>query len=135
MLECSTAIMGLFPPLYEQIVTILIYFAVIIHFVAADNNSGRLHFLVVLVGFLALSEMFKENFFLLQAILVGWLILVGTKMIVSKEILLIMLVILIVVSVASPWFFFITFLFYVIILGGFVFSAFTKLKKKFAKGL
>jgi len=122
--------MGFFPPLYETVVNILIYVAIGVLMILAENNKARIKLGVAAAGFFALLALFPNDFFLVQALIVAWLVLLDFKMIVSKQIMIALLIIMVAGSFVMPWFFFITFLFYVITLGGFIIGTFKKLISK-----
>ncbi|GEM_PF-3516788 len=115
--------MGFFPPIYESIINTLVYLAIGVYFLTAENNEKRVHLLVIVGGFFALSYLFELDFFALQAFIAGWVILAGGQLIASKEVLLAMLLLVVILPASNPAFFVLTFLFYVIVLGGFILGA------------
>jgi|SRR3989344_3428220 len=121
--------MDLLPESYSQIINLLIYLAIALHFIFAGNNDNRFKFLIVLSGFFALSLFFGDNFLILQPFVIGWLILTGTKMLFPKEIMIGLLALLVILSATSPIFFTLMFLFYIVVLLGFIFTAFSKAGK------
>lgn len=122
--------MGFFPPLYDTIVNFLIWVAVAAHLLSASNNEARLKIGVIVIGFFALLYLFPDDFFLVQTLIVAWLFLTGAEMIVSRQVMFALLGISVALSYFLPGFFFINFLFYFIVLGGFVLSAFRKIVER-----
>jgi len=112
--------MSFFPPLYETIVNILVYLAVGAWLITAKNSDERLKTVVIVIGFFALLALFPNDFFLVQSLIVAWLIFTGAEMIVSRYVMLGLLALTVILSTVMPAFFFINFLFYVIVLGGFL---------------
>lgn len=110
------------PESYEDIVNILIYLAVIAHFLTAENNEKRVYFLVIVAGFFSISAIVGEHagFFASQAVIVAWLILTEAEMIVSRQTMLLILAVVTILPATNPAFFIATFLFYAIVLGGFL---------------
>ena len=125
--------MGFFPPIYESIVNILIYIAIAANLLSAKDNEERIKIGVIVVGFFSLLFLFPNDFFLAQTLIAAWLILTGAEMIVSRNVMIVLLALAAILSFAMPWFFFISFLFYIIVLGGFVLGAFRKILGKAKK--
>lgn len=69
--------MPIFAGEYELFINVFVGLAVLIYFVTAKDNEKRVHLVLVLAGFFALSYLFGLNFFVLQPFILGWLVLSG----------------------------------------------------------
>ena len=119
--------MSFFPPLYETIVNILVYLAIGAWLITAKDTEERLKLVVIVIGFFALLALFPNDFFLVQSLIVAWLILTGAEMLVSRYVMLGLLAVTVILSTVMPAFFFINFIFYIIVLGGFILLGFRKI--------
>ncbi|MEK6941598.1 MAG: hypothetical protein AABW85_01970 [archaeon] len=122
--------MGFFPPIYSDIINVLVALAIIAHFLTAQDNDERIKFSVTIIGFFALLFLFENEFFFVQTLVICWLILTGTDLLISRTTAIALLIIILIISTASAWFFIITFCFYVIILAGFLYKAFDKIANR-----
>ncbi len=111
-----------------EIMNILIYFAILVHFIAAKGDLARVKFIVIVIGFFAILYLFPENFFYAQAAIALWILFSGFKMVVHNEVIIGLLVLLLILTHFSPVFYIISFFIYLIIVGGFIYSALKMIK-------
>ena len=114
---------------YDLILNILIFFAIVVHMLVCKNNTQRLHMIIIVIGFFAILYFFEANFFIAQTVIVMWVIFNNLETMVSRTFLILLLVGLLFISYSSPLFYFITIIFYVIVLAGFILSAFREIGK------
>lgn len=122
--------MAFFPPIYETTVNALVFLAIAAHFLSAKDNEERLKLILVVGGFFALLFLFENDFFFVQTLVIAWLVVTGAGMIISKKVAIALLAVSMFAPLTTPWFFLISFAIYVIILGGFIFSALKKIAEK-----
>jgi hypothetical protein len=108
---------------YSLILNLFIAFAIIIHFLTQRTTLDRIHFIIIVAGFFGILHFFEGNMFYAQSFIVAWLILSGVKMMVSREVMLFLLLVVLVFPSFSPAFLALTFLFYVLVLWGFIYYA------------
>ncbi|MFH1586627.1 MAG: hypothetical protein ABID38_02100 [Candidatus Diapherotrites archaeon] len=111
-----------------EIMNILIYFAILVHFIAAKGDIARVKFIIVVIGFFTILHFFPENFFYAQAAVALWILFSGFKLLVHSEIMIGLLVLLLILTHFSPVFYIISFFIYLIIVGGFIYSALKMIK-------
>ena len=104
----------------------LIYGAILIHLIKAKGDLARVKLIIVVIGFFAILH-FSENFFYAQAFIAIWVLLSGFKLLVDNRIMIVLLVLLLILTYFSPVFYFISFFIYLIIVGGFIYSAFKEI--------
>ena len=110
-----------------EIMNILIYFAILVHFIAAKGDIARVKLIIIVIGFFAILY-FSQNFFYAQAAIAIWVLFSGFKMVVHREIMIGLLVLLLILTHFSPVFYIISFFIYLIIIGGFIYSALKLIK-------
>ncbi len=111
--------------LYDQAITVLIYLAIGVYFVKAQNNDERFHFLLVVAGFFILGD-FIGNAFLAQFFFAAWLALMDVPMMIPRNYVLVALAAAAVLRVYSSGFIAISALLYVIVMWGFLWGAVKK---------
>jgi len=112
--------------IYKLVVTVLVYFAILVYFITGKNNMDRLHFLLVIIGFFALDS-YINDIFVSELFIAAWLIAMNIELMLPRYLAIIFLVVAAVVRAYSPTFIIISGLLYITILWGFVFGAFKKL--------
>ena len=109
---------------YGLVLNLFIAIAVILHCLTKRTTLDRIHFIIIVAGFFGILYFFENNMFYAQSFIVIWLVVSGVKMMVSREVLLILLIMVLVFPLFSPAFLALTFFFYVMVLWGFIYSAF-----------
>ena len=109
---------------YGFVLNIFIALAIIIHLLTKHSTRDRIHFLIIVIGFFSILHFFEGNMFYAQSFIVVWLVVSGIKMMLPQEVLLILLLIVLVFPLFSPAFLILTFLFYILVIWGFIYSAF-----------
>lgn len=122
--------MGFFPSIYETIIDLLIYVVILLLFLTAENNEKRFHLVIAVAGFFTIKSFFPNDFFLGQAFFVGWVTLMDIKLIVSKKTMLILLAVMFFLPLTSPFFYVISFVFYVVVVIGWIIQGFSKVTGK-----
>ncbi len=118
--------MEAFFAIYKLVVNVLINLAIVIHFFTAKDNSERFTFVVAITGFFALDALVGD-LFLAQFFVAAWLVLMDRPLMISKHLVLGLLAVAAVVQTYSPEFIFVSAVLYIVILWGFLYSAFEKL--------
>jgi len=118
--------------IYSWVVQGLIYLALLIHFITRKNNDARIQLAIAFIGFTLLSIAFEGEFFIAQTFFIVWMLVVNMPLMISRMTAFILLVAALIISVTSPAFYFLSLTLYVIVIGGFIFSAFGKVGKAVA---
>ncbi len=111
---------------FKLIVQFLVYAAIAINFFTTKGME-RIHFIVVLAGYLLILH-FVQDFFLSTTLITIWFVFIGVKYFVSKEILYILFIIMFFLDYSNPFFYMLAFVLYIITLSNFILSSFSKLK-------
>jgi len=114
---------------YNGIVNLLIFGAIIVHFLTRKNIEERIQLVIVVIGFFVLGAIFSNDWYVAQAFIAAWVIFMGVETIASKTVLLALLALMLFIQTSSPLFYLIAMVFYAIILGGFILSAFRELRQ------
>jgi hypothetical protein len=112
----------------QFIVMPMIYISVILNIVATSGRE-RITNAIIIIGFFSLDFYFQD-FFIKFAFIALWLLLMGVKFFVSKEILVVMVVFLFMLGYGNPWFQIIAILLYLIIVINFLGYSFGLIAKK-----
>ena len=111
-------------PFIELAVTILLYFAIIVHFLNKKGFEEKMKFASIVAVALVIIYGFNLDFIIMQTILIGFLAMTGVKMLLSKWTVIILLLVFLFLPTREffPLFLLAT-VFYAAVVLGFIFSA------------